>query len=140
MSQFNVEDAVEVGHALTGFGVNLLIADVDRSVTFLQSVLDFTVLSSSVDYALLQSGSQYFQLHADHTYSDNLLPSLLPEFGMRGGGVELRLFEIDPDMAQSKATQHGYTVLMPSADKPHGLRECYLLDPDGYCWCPSKPI
>lgn len=140
MSEFDVEDAEAVGHALTGFGVNLLVAEVARSVEFLRLVLDFAVLSSSADYALLQSGNQYYQLHADQTYSQNPLPSLLPEFGVRGGGVELRLFDIDPDLAEQKAIQHGYTVFLSCADKPHGLRECYLLDPDGYCWCPSRRI
>ncbi len=140
MSEFDVEDSEAVGHALTGFGINLLVADVVRSVEFLRSILDFAVLSSSTDYALLQSGNQYFQLHADHTYSQNPLPSLLPESGTRGGGIELRLFEIDPDLAEQKAKRAGYTIFAPCADKPHGLRECCLLDPDGYCWCPSRRI
>jgi hypothetical protein len=28
-------------------------------------------------------------------------------------------------------------VLSEAADKPHGLRESYILDPDGYCWVPA---
>jgi hypothetical protein len=30
-------------------------------------------------------------------------------------------------------------VLQAPADKPHGLREAYILDPDGYCWVPGRP-
>ena len=26
-----------------------------------------------------------------------------------------------------------------ATDKPHGLREAYILDPDGYCWVPGRP-
>ena len=140
MQKFNPENAVQVGHALTGFGVNILVSRIDQTVQFLSVVFDFTVLSNSGDYALLQSGDQYFQVHADHTYDKNLLPSLLPECGPRGGGVELRLFNINPDEAERRARFGGYTVLMATADKPHGLRECFLLDPDGYCWCPSVGI
>jgi hypothetical protein len=25
-------------------------------------------------------------------------------------------------------------------DKPHGLRECVLLDDDGYCWVPGVAL
>jgi len=25
-------------------------------------------------------------------------------------------------------------------DKPHGLREAYLIDPDGYIWVPDTPL
>jgi hypothetical protein len=31
-------------------------------------------------------------------------------------------------------------VLAASADKPHGLRECFLADPDGYVWVPGTGI
>jgi hypothetical protein len=30
-------------------------------------------------------------------------------------------------------------VLAETQDKPHGLRECYLVDPDGYVWVPGVP-
>jgi hypothetical protein len=30
--------------------------------------------------------------------------------------------------------------LAASEDKPHGLRECYLLDPEGYVWVPGRPL
>ena len=33
-----------------------------------------------------------------------------------------------------------YTVLQAPADKPHGLREAYIVDPDGYVWVPDVPI
>lgn len=140
MSGFDPNDAVQVGHALEGFGVNLLVSGVERTTVFLQQVLGFSTLSCSRDYSLLSRGGILFQLHADHTYSKNPLPSLLPEFGARGGGVELRLFDVDPDEAERRAREGGYEVLMETTDKPHGLRECFLLDPDGYCWCPSVRI
>ena len=31
-------------------------------------------------------------------------------------------------------------ILQPPTNKPHGLREAYILDPDGYCWVPSRPL
>ena len=137
MKKFDPENADEVGKALEGFGVNLLVTRVEKTILFLETVFGFSVISASRDYALLQFNKQIFQLHGDHTYSANPLPSLVPESGARGGGIELRLFDVDPDIAEQKARKNGYTVLMDTADKPHGLRECFVLDPDGYCWVPS---
>ena len=33
----------------------------------------------------------------------------------------------------------GGVVLAGAADKPHGVREAYILDPEGYCWVPTVP-
>ena len=129
--------AEEFGKSLTGFGVNLLVRDISKSCDFLHRVLGFEILRRSPDYAILSHGQMILQLHADHTYSDNPLPSLLPENGPRGAGIELRLYEVDPDQAEAVAVEEDHVVLQSTADKPHGLRECFLLDPDGYCWVPS---
>ena len=140
MEEFDPQNAEQVGHALEDFGINLLVSDIQRSVAFLETVFGFETRSSSTDYALLKFRDRLYQLHGDHTYSNNPLPSLLPEAGPRGAGVELRLFDVDPDEAEQRAVAGGYMVLMETADKPHGLRECFLLDPDGYCWVPSVKI
>ena len=137
MKDLEKMNAVEVGHELRGFGVNLLVTDVKRAFQFLHEVFGFESLQISEDYALIRLADGIYQLHADHTYSNNPLLSILPELGARGAGVELRLFDVDPDEAEQKASAAGYTVLQSSTDKPHGLRECFLLDPDGYCWVPS---
>ena len=90
------------------------------------------------DFAVVQSGRTYFQLHADHTYHSNPLPSLLHKDGVRGAGVELRLYEFDPDECEVRASKLDFVILKNSGDSPHGLRECSFLDHDGYCWVPSK--
>lgn len=130
-------DAPAFGRSLAGFGINLLSANVPRSTDFLARVLEFEVLRQSRDFAILRHRDTIYQLHADHTYADNPLPSLVPEAGPRGGGVELRIYHMDPDAAEARARDAGTMVLQGATDKPHGLRECYLLDPDGYCWVPS---
>ena len=129
--------AEDFGRSLGGFGINLVVSDVNRSCEFLHSVFDFSIPRQSQDFAILLHRGVTYQLHADHTYSTNPLLSLLPDNGPRGGGIELRLYQLDPDQAQARAEAAGYIVLQSSADKPHGLRECFLLDPDGYCWVPS---
>lgn len=134
-------DAVSFGRSLKGLGVNVLVADVARSVAFLSEVFNMRAFQPTADFAIMQSGSVVLQLHADHTYHANPLPALLPESGPRGGGVEIRLYEVDPDQAQSRAEAlGGSTVLQAATNKPHGLREAYILDADGYCWVPSRVL
>ena len=131
--------AEDFGRGLRGFGVNLLVKDVLKSCVFLETVLLFNPLRKSVDFAILGRKDYLIQLHGDHTYHSHPLPSLLPENGARGAGLELRLYEIDPDGAEARAVAADYMVLQSAKDKPHGLRECFILDPDGYCWVPSTP-
>jgi catechol 2,3-dioxygenase-like lactoylglutathione lyase family enzyme len=129
-----------LGRMLIEFGVNLLVRETARSVAFLEAIFGFTTLRHGNGFAILRLGHTLVQLHADETYHDNPLPSLLPENGPRGGGVELRLFEVDPDQAEARAVARGDLVLRTSLDRPHGLRECYILDPDGYAWVPSRRL
>jgi hypothetical protein len=75
--------------------------------------------------------------HADHTYRGNPLSGVVAGIAGRGAGVELRLYGCDPDVAEAKARQLGFTVLAGTMDKPHGLRECVILDDEGYAWVPS---
>lgn len=130
----------EIGRALTPFGVNLLVKDGKRTGAFLTEVLGFTQIRLGDGYGLFRLGSILIQIHEDAVYSEHPLPSLLPEAGARGAGVELRLFECDPDVAEGKARARGDMVLRETLDRPHGLRECFLLDPDGYCWVPSRRL
>lgn len=132
-------EAPAMGAALRGIGLNLLVRDIAEEIRFLDEVFAMRVLRADRDFALVAYGDQVFQVHGDHTYHDNPLPSLLPEAGPRGGGLELRLYDTDPDAATNRAEAFGAVVLQPPADKPHGLREAYVLDPSGYCWVPSRP-
>ena len=132
--------AAEFGKTLKGFGVNLLARDVRKTTDFLKDVLGMKAHRSDKDFAVLEHRGEFFQVHADHTYHENPLSAALTGAISRGVGVELRLYELDPDQCEARAENAGYTVLRASLDRPHGLRECYLLDPDGYCWVPSIPV
>ena len=85
-------------------------------------------------------GDQVFQLHSDGTYHSNPLLGLLPENPPRGAGLEIRLYDSDPDRAEQQAKAFGATVLAAAANKPHGLREAYILCDNGYAWVPSRPL
>ncbi len=134
--------AAEFGASLKGMGINLLVRDVLGSVAFLQDVFGMKAFQPTEDFAILTYGGQVFQLHSDPTFHSHPLLSLLPEAGARGGGIELRLYETDPDEAVKLAETHvhGATILQQPTDKPHGLRECVILDADGYAWVPSRAL
>jgi catechol 2,3-dioxygenase-like lactoylglutathione lyase family enzyme len=135
--------ADEYGRSLKGLGVNLLVRDVGRSVAFARDVLGAAVGYADKDFAVLRyltpRASGEWMLHADGTYHANPLLPLLDDSAPRGLGVEIRLYDCDPDAAVRRAKAHGHHVLQEATDKPHGLREAYILDPDGYCWVPGRP-
>jgi len=138
------------GRSLTGMGVNLLVREVARSVAFLTEVLALDLVYADADFAVLrygnragggqEGGGQDVILHADHTYAEHPLLALTGDGALRGAGVELRLYGIDPDAAEARARTRGDAVFAATQDKPHGLRECYLADPDGYIWVPGIGI
>lgn len=134
--------ADEFGRSLRGFDVNLLVAEIERSVHFQTEVLGAEVVYADPDFAVLRAQGGEWMLHADHTYRDHPLNgSLGSESAIaRGVGVELRVHGCDPDLAEARARELGFTVLAGAMDKPHGLREAYLIDADGYVWVADVPL
>lgn len=132
--------APEYGRALRGFGVNLVVEDIGRSVPFHRDVLGATVIYEDPDIAVLRHGDAEWMLHAWHTYDAHPLHGELTSTAPRGVGAELRLHGCDPDAAEAEARARGYGVLQETRDKPHGLRECFLRDHDGYVWVPDVPL
>ncbi|MHA7850257.1 VOC family protein [Roseovarius sp.] len=128
------------GASLRGFGFNILVRDVPRSARFLSDVFGLCIHRLSPDFAIVAQNGNVIQLHADGTYHSNPLLGLLPENPPRGAGIEIRLYDCDPDTAADRAEEAGGTVLQPPSDKPHGLREAYILCADGYAWVPSRPL
>ena len=132
--------AEEYGHSLKGFGVNLVVREVVPAVAFLREVLEVELVYDDPDLAVFRHQGMEWMIHAEHVYDDRPMIQRTRAANLRGAGCELRLYNIDPDAAEARARARDYEVLAASEDKPHGLRECYLLDPDGYIWVPGRPI
>lgn len=132
--------ADDYGRGLKGLGINLLVRDVVASVEFALTVLGAESVYADADFAVLRHGDAEWMLHADHTYEDHPLYGFVAGLEGRGAGAELRLHHCDPDRAETAARAAGHTILAGAADKPHGLREAFILDPDGYCWVPDVPL
>ena len=122
-----------------GLGINLLVADVDASIAFQTGALDAQLVWREADFAVLRACGATWMIHADRAYRDHPLGQAVAGLDARGAGAELRLYGCDPDWAASQAEAAGGSVFCPPLDKPHGLRETFLIDPDGYVWVPSLP-
>jgi catechol 2,3-dioxygenase-like lactoylglutathione lyase family enzyme len=140
-------EAPAYGRSLGGLSINLLVKDIARAVAFEREVLGAALVYADADFAVLrwrapdapESVASEWMLHADHTYGSHPLLGLTGDGAIRGAGAELRLHGCDPDAAVVRAERLGHAVLAAPADKPHGLREAYIADPDGYVWVPDVP-
>ena len=128
------------GRSLAGLSINLLTSDMTEALRFARLVLDAQIEYSDADFAALRCCGARWMLHADHCYDKHPMRGVVAGDGPRGAGVELRLRGRDPDAAQQAAREHGFTVLDGAADKPHGVREAYLVDADGYVWVPELTL
>lgn len=132
--------ADEYGRSLPAFSVNLIVADVERSVAFYRGVFAAEVRYSDPDFAALRLGSLDFMLHADHTYDGHPWYGRLLAERERGLGAELRLFGVNPDDVELRARAASAPVLQPATDTSHGWREISVQDPDGYVWAVGSAI
>jgi catechol 2,3-dioxygenase-like lactoylglutathione lyase family enzyme len=132
--------APEYGRSLRGLGVNLLVRDIDGSLPFHREVLAGEIVYSDPDFAVVRYRDAEWMLHADHTYDAHPLWKQVTAAASRGTGAELRLHGRDPDEAEAAARRLGFEIIQATADKPHGLREVFVRDADGYVWVPDVPI
>ena len=124
----------------SGLGVNLLVRDVDLAARFQAEVLEAEIVYWEEHFAIMRAAESVWFLHSDWSYRDHPMTGALAEVEARGAGAELRLYGCDPDAAEARARALDTPVLDGAADKPHGLREAYLIDPDGYVWVPCRAI
>jgi uncharacterized glyoxalase superfamily protein PhnB len=129
--------AQDYGRSLRGLGFNLMVRDVAAAVSFAETVLQATAFHQTDAFAAMKLNGCDFMFHADMTYANNPLKGFIEGNTPRGVGVELRIYGLDPDEAEKRAREAGFTVLAGSLDKPHGLRECMIVDGEGYVWIPS---
>ncbi|MDP6344843.1 MAG: hypothetical protein QF578_19055 [Alphaproteobacteria bacterium] len=131
--------APDYGRGLAGLGINLLVRSVPAALPFHREVLAAEEVYADADFAVFRGHGAEWMLHADHTYNDHPLRGSLDDETARGIGAEFRLHGRDPDAAEARARSLDYTVLAGAMDKPHGLREAFIIDQDGYLWVPDIP-
>jgi hypothetical protein len=134
-------DAADFGRSLPrGIGINLLVPEIGPMETFCRDVLGATIVYADEDFAAVTLLGSVFMLHADHSYLDNPMTGVIDGVEQRGSGFEIRIYGLDPDLAEARARAHGHHVLAGAIDKPHGLRECHIVGPSFYIFVPSLAI
>ena len=132
--------AADYGRSLHALTVNLLVKDIAAALDFQREVLGARVVYADPDFAVIAGYGAEWMLHADHTYDRHPLGATVAGTHRRGTGIELRVHGCDPDRAEAAARARGFAVIASAADKPHGLREVFLADGDGYVWVPDVPL
>lgn len=134
-------DPMAFGRGLAnGVGVNILVRDVEASLRWQAHVLAADVIYWEDHFAICRAQGAVWLVHSDWSYRDHEMTGVVQGVEARGGGVEIRLYGLDPDESEARVRAVDGIVLAGSLDKPHGLREAYLVDPDGYVWVPSVGI
>ncbi len=133
-------DGATLGRSLRGIGLNILTRDAGALARFVADVFGLRLLRATPDFALVGHGSQLLQFHADGTFAGHPLLNLLPENPPRGAGLQIYLFDTDPDAAATRAPALGGTVIEAPRDKPHGLREATILAPEGQAFTAARVL
>tara|TARA_B100001093_G_scaffold451853_1_gene459560 strand:+ start:156 stop:587 length:432 start_codon:yes stop_codon:yes gene_type:complete len=132
--------ASDYSRELIGLTVNLLVNNISKATQFSANVIEAKIIYEDIDFAAIEGFGSKWCFHADHTYDKNPLTNFVSLKNKRGNGIELRLLGCEPDRAEMRAINYGFKVISKSQNKPHGLRECYIIDSSGYCWVPCEKI
>lgn len=134
-------DPMTFGRRLeAGVGANILVRDVEAAIRWQAEVLCATVIYWEDHFAICRAQGAIWFVHSDWSYRDHEMTGVVQDVEARGAGLEIRLYGLDPDACEARAREAGGVVLAGSLDKPHGLREAYLVDPDGYVWVPGVAL
>jgi predicted enzyme related to lactoylglutathione lyase len=111
--------------------LELFVEDIERSVDFYIGVLGFTRGPTTATYIPVQRGRVVFGI--------GLARNLPPQHPLRqsaderlGIGVEIVLEVADVDAVYRAVIDAGWPVHTPVEERPWGLRDFRLSDPDGY--------
>lgn len=116
----------------------LQVFDMPRSIAFYRDVLGFEVTESAppgddCDWALLRRGDVYLMLNTMYERDDR---PAAPDPARRAVHADTALFFACPDVdaAYDHLVARGQAPT-PPAVQSYGMKQVYLLDPDGYSLC-----
>ena len=131
------KSASEYSKDLCGLTINLLVKDIKHSINFLQKIINAKIIYQDPDFAAIEGFGGRWCIHSYHTYDYQPYMDIIKSSKPKGLGIELRVIGCDPDKAEERARKEKYIILSNAMNKLHGIRECYILDNNGFCWVPS---
>jgi lactoylglutathione lyase len=115
--------------------IELFVEDLDASIRFYEGALGFRLVRWEADYASLERGGAVLGLGSiAKLAADGPGPGFTRArlAGVRGAGVEIVIEVEDVDSALQAVLRAGVRVVEPLRDRPWGLRDFRIADPDGY--------
>ena len=131
------KSASEYSRDLSGLTVNLLVENINLSIHFLQKIIKAKIIYQDPDFAAIEGFGSRWCIHSYHTYGTHPYLNFIKSSKSKGLEIELRVIGCDPNRVEERARKENYIILSNSMNKPHGMRECYILDNNGFCWVPS---
>ena len=131
------KSASEYSKDLSGLTINLLVEDIKHTLQFLQKIIKAKIIYQDPDFAVIEAFGSRWCIHSYHNYGTHPFLNFIKSSKSKALGIELRIIGCDPDRAEERARKENYIILSNSMNKPHGMRECYILDNNGFCWVPS---
>lgn len=112
--------------------LELMVDDVQRSVTFYTGVLGFVLQSSEPTYAVVRAGGVTFGLNAvsDLSSSHPFRPEITTQ--RHGLGTEIVIEVADVGNYYAAVQASGWAVSSPLQKRSWGLTDFRVIDPDGY--------
>lgn len=116
----------------SGLRIELFVEDVDRAAAFYERVLGFTRERESAGYVAMRRGAARIGIGAYADLPRDHYLNRAPAGAALGLGVEIVIEVDDVDAVFAAVTGAGHPVLSPLRDRPWGLRDFRIADPDGY--------
>ena len=114
--------------------VELFVPDVEASVRFYTEKLGFAVLRmdraslggrEQVSFAAIAMGRAVLFVAHERLYGEALT-------AQRGAGIDVRIMVDDVDAMFRRSTDNDVTIVHDIGDRPYGLRDFIIRDPDGF--------
>jgi predicted enzyme related to lactoylglutathione lyase len=113
--------------------MELFVEDLDRAIAFYRDALGFALLRRDNGYASVRRGDVTLGLGPIAKLPDVGGYFTRPRLrANRGLGVEIVLEVADVAAEEARVRAAGYSVVEPLRDRPWGLADFRLTDPDGY--------
>lgn len=118
----------------TSLRLELFSPNVEQSVNFYTQILNFSNESNSIDqsYQQVVKGSVILGIGSEAKLSEDHFLKLKESDSRRGIGIEIVLEVDDVFALYQRAKQSGYPIHVELGDRPWGLTDFRLIDPDGY--------
>tara|TARA_R110002167_G_scaffold108398_6_gene276808 strand:+ start:3996 stop:4403 length:408 start_codon:yes stop_codon:yes gene_type:complete len=114
--------------------LELFSSNVEQSVSFYTRILNFSNESDSINqsYQQLIKGSVILGIGSEAELSDDHFLKLKGSDARRGIGIEIVLEVDDVSASYQRVMRSGYPIHAELQDRPWGLSDFRLIDPDGY--------